>query len=680
MDMLYRYAKAIVLFLLLIYLSCCGGSGSGSSYSSSSNIVEGTALAGVPIAGQVWLKDAEGTILNESPVVIAEDGSYKFNVEGLNPPFYLYAAGVAGGRSYELYSLTFNTGTANINPIIDLAFRATFQSRAKEVFERPQDQNINEDKFADSLQAVIAILRLLINEFGAEGKDPLTSHIEADHSGLDGVFDSIRISINEETKEVTLTSIIDSEFLTATYLDKLHDTTPVNEEKADEVEKEITKIKEVIAFVRDYHSEKPLRSSLSDYFADNYLNNGFDKNSEIDRIYWPFSGDDLPEKLDHFSIDKIKYDGTYAISFKSYDNDGVQTQHSVSVKKDGNQWMFVGNQYLSTIDVSVFNFMYPSFLSRSTVPLTQPSVTTDDIYASPNYDTWYWDSYDSNDDGLTENYGDAVYHAGIDFGITDSADQGFEMVVVDGDGLADSVKYIHIPGLVGDFLTLNPNGYGRGYLFRDSEIEALPDNNLVYTFKIYDSYDEDTYAPIGEPIEVRTVVVPKPPLTRAETWAEGSSYYPEITNLPENLEYLPLETDSQSDASGDSLLYTGSYPDTSDLIFGDEIRINFTYPENLSVLKFDISISMQLIEEQYSTILGVSGDNVIYWNSVYSIQEQEQVLPSSSITAIFPKTETDDVVWMQNLHSIEISAQDNFNRNFSSFYSYPAHVGGGLTR
>jgi hypothetical protein len=448
-----------------------------------------------------------------------------------------------------------------------------------------------------------------------------------------------------------------------------------NNKRSREAATGVASLQEITSFIEDYYSDEPTRDSVAYYFADSYLNNGFDKTAKINRINWPFEGINLPVSLDHFSIEEIKDDETYSIRFKTRDEAGVETQHSASVRKYSDQWEFVGNQYLSTIDVSAFNSIY-ILTSRAVENGDQPRVTTDKVISA--YDTWEennlpYDPYDVNDDEPLEHYGNATYGAGIDFGISDNAGHGFQMVVVEGHGLAESVRYIADRGLaenvsftIAPDLSSNINGHGTSCFFTDSEIGALPENNLVYTFKVYDSYDQETYSPIGDPIEVRTIVVPKPPLTRAETWKKGKSYYSEITNLPEEIEYLSSDYSDYG-----SFLYSSSYPDTSALIVGDEIQIEFSNPEAILVSKFDVEMIFSDTEN-----LDISSEGSVYYsNSVY--ESQEQTLPSSSSIAIFPKRKSDDVLWMKSLQSIGISVQDKFNRTFS--YSYIFLPVGGLT-
>ena len=665
MLQLQKLTYAILSLILVISFSGCGGSG-GSSPSQAesveaidSDLIEGTALAGTPISGQVWLKDSTGRFSNSSPITIDDSGYFRFDVNGLLPPFYLQTQGMAGGRYYELYSMTFKSGRANVNPITDLALRVAHQSKLSELFELPQNFTITEDSFNDTLQAILAIIQPLIDEFGADGDDPLISPIEANHTGLDGVFDAMRIEINEESGEVTIAGIDDPVPFIASYLDNIVNTPPIDREYAYVLAEEVDLLTEIIAFIEDSYSAAALRDSYADYIADNYLNSGLDKAAELERADSPLSDSDTSENLDHFSIEQIKDDGIYVVNFEKIDSAGIATPTAAYIKRINNQWLYVGNQYISTVNVATFNYRIPVLYDIG----SQPNVTTDVTYDDCLINKLY-NSCDVNDDALYENYGNAQYLAGIDFVITDNAGQGFQMVVVDGGaGLINNAKYIAINGvfLPAPIVGIPNPYYGSGYLFIDSEIENLPDENLIYTFTIYNSYDPYTFAPIGEPTEVRSAVIARPPLTRAETWIDSSSYYSEIMNLPEDLEYLTSTVEIQPNGTTDNLLGV-KYLNTNSLIIEDEIHIEYSKPTNLIVSKFEVTLS--LTKEESVTEIDPINSFVYYWNTIYSTQSSEQTLSPSSNTAIFPKIEVDATAWMDSLSSIEIAVQDIFNRRF----------------
>src|SRR6266702_8678939 len=102
--------KRFWLFLLLMvsviaFIAGCGGGGNTVSHST----VSGVAATGAPISGIVYLKDASA---KEVSVGTGTDGSFNFNVEGLQAPYILKVQGTSGGTSYTLYSFCAGPGIA----------------------------------------------------------------------------------------------------------------------------------------------------------------------------------------------------------------------------------------------------------------------------------------------------------------------------------------------------------------------------------------------------------------------------------------------------------------------------------------------------------------------------------------------------------------------------------------
>ncbi len=188
-----------VVFLALA-LTACGSSGGGNSSPASVTpfdtppadnqpvTVSGVAATGAPMAGNVYLKDSDGTEL--APAAINSDGSFTFDVDGLTAPFYLYAGDNAGNT---LYSIAMGPGIANINPFTSLALAAAAGVHdPRDVFNGllPVTQT-DLDRALHDLRNVFLYLLWL---FDAD-VNPFTDPFAADHTGLDALFDYVKVEI-----------------------------------------------------------------------------------------------------------------------------------------------------------------------------------------------------------------------------------------------------------------------------------------------------------------------------------------------------------------------------------------------------------------------------------------------------------------------------------------------------
>ncbi len=207
----YRRLKSLHAVLLAILLTlpliACGGSGGGGNSSSSTpsdttktvSLVSGVAATGAPMSGNVYLKDSDGTDLG--PVTIDTDGSFKFDVTGLTPPFFLYAEDNAGNI---YYSVAMGPGTANINPLTDLAVAAAAGvGDPAKVYDDPDGHPFTQDDLDSAIVEILNVLKDMIAKCGADGVNFLTNMFAANHKGMDKVLDKIEVDIDTVSGMVT---------------------------------------------------------------------------------------------------------------------------------------------------------------------------------------------------------------------------------------------------------------------------------------------------------------------------------------------------------------------------------------------------------------------------------------------------------------------------------------------
>ncbi len=203
---------AVVVLMLAISFTMagCGGGGgdalppqvsgvTGLGSAESQGIVSGVAAVGLTLVGQASIKDAS-TPARAKSTMIASDGSFAFDVSDMTGPFILQAVGSANGINYTLYSFSDNSsGTANINPFTNLLLtNAAGVADPAQVYANPDPATLQ--KIKSNLPAATAALQSklkpLLERYGAYDFDPIKDHYVANRTGLDGLFDDMKISLS----------------------------------------------------------------------------------------------------------------------------------------------------------------------------------------------------------------------------------------------------------------------------------------------------------------------------------------------------------------------------------------------------------------------------------------------------------------------------------------------------
>jgi fibronectin type 3 domain-containing protein len=185
----------MLISVLSLSLAGCGGGGGGDGVST--QVVSGVAAAGAPLSGTVSLKDASATA-QEKTANIAGDGTYAIDVTGMLAPFIIKATGSAGGTNYTLCSFSTGQGRANVNPLSNLAVAdAAGVNDPATVYLNPnltmlQQIGNNLDASVSRLQSR---LQALLDIYNAASIDPITGQYVANGTGMDALFDDVRITM-----------------------------------------------------------------------------------------------------------------------------------------------------------------------------------------------------------------------------------------------------------------------------------------------------------------------------------------------------------------------------------------------------------------------------------------------------------------------------------------------------
>ena len=191
-----------LLFAAALIAGCGGGAGGGAV---SLQTVSGVAATGAPLAGQVTLRDAS-SLRKDKATVIANDGSFSIDVSDMQAPFLLKATGTADGVNRTLYSFADKPGTANINPLTTVAVSsAAGVDDPAVVFDKPDAAELDkiQSGMTGSVNTLKSKLKVLLDAYGVASVDPVKDPYSADHTGLDGMFDNVKIVIVQGTFTVT---------------------------------------------------------------------------------------------------------------------------------------------------------------------------------------------------------------------------------------------------------------------------------------------------------------------------------------------------------------------------------------------------------------------------------------------------------------------------------------------
>ena len=217
-ERLRKRADAISILVFLLAISvlvagCGGGDGGGGAGSAgpaqsvglSPQTVRGVAATGSPLAGQVSLRDSSSP-RKDKLSVIADDGSFSIDVSDMQAPFLLKATGTADGARHVLYSFADRPGTANINPLTNAALaHAAGVDDPSALFDRPDAATL--ERIGSRMPGSVATLRTqimpLLAAFDVGARDPHKQFFAADHDGLDGMFDNVRIVLSGGVLTIT---------------------------------------------------------------------------------------------------------------------------------------------------------------------------------------------------------------------------------------------------------------------------------------------------------------------------------------------------------------------------------------------------------------------------------------------------------------------------------------------
>ncbi len=501
-----KIGRMLVLAALAVgtlLFSGCGGGGS-----STTPTVSGVAAAGAPLTGQVSLVDQNGTAAPGAPKTLNADGSFSFDVSNMRPPFFLKADGTAGGTGYTMYSFALAAGTANINPMSNVVCAAV--------------AGVNDPATAYNAPATYApamtlpamntattnmrvMMTNILNQFGATTVNPVTGSYSANHTGLDAVFDVVRMSIDTGSGTMTVvdkTSGTSGVVLGAATRAQMMGSTPPAAVAAVSNGTLPTDMQNIAAMLTNLggalnKGAAVTTTDLDPYFAADPgfgLNDGRTRTQQMEMVrtgIGSFLNGRTISQMTGVTFMGNGAGGGYIVSFRMRLSDGAAVMSNatfsdefVMKKNAGNQWQITGNGHRSFMANSMLNQQWQTATGTRT-------------------------------------------QAGIHFDMSDPGN-AFKAAVITGTGLpGGGIEMIKDSADPTIFMLQTPDATlpGKGdkfYPMSDGNIALMADN-APFTFTFYSSLP-----PRNNPVEQRVMTFARRCLTGTEA-AATSGLYPAVT-------------------------------------------------------------------------------------------------------------------------------------------------------
>lgn len=198
----------------------CGGGGGGDSggvppITPATLTIGGTVAAGLPLIGNVTVKDAAGVTRTTA---IGANGAYSLDVTGLTAPFVFRALGTVGGRDYVIHSAASAAdanGTINITPLTDLIVSNIAGQLAENYFNSGNFGGLTKAELDAETAGLKAKLLPVLTSMGVESTiDLLRTAFTPLSSALDKALDVLRVNVDASTNVATITNLVNQQQIT----------------------------------------------------------------------------------------------------------------------------------------------------------------------------------------------------------------------------------------------------------------------------------------------------------------------------------------------------------------------------------------------------------------------------------------------------------------------------------
>lgn len=362
------FKAGFMLLLFGVFMAGCGGGGSADAPATTPPVktVSGVAATGAPIVGFAYLKDSASPAVTRGPVTIAADGSFSFDVTGLTAPFILMAEGSVGGQGVKLVSAATGVGTANINPLTNIAVAAaTGTTDPASVYSNPLTYPITQANLDAAIVQIQTMLQSLNTAYSTTA-NPLTGSYSANHTGLDGILDVVSISLDTTTggvsvdSKVTGTTIGTADITSGTSGLAVIDTISSSEVPATTTITDLQAIGTVLSSLATTINSKGVNLAAADlapYYASDAnfgMNDGLNRTNTL--TMWAGNLSTLPSTVSGVtglalvSVDTVATPNVYIVSGNIKFTDGSSFPFGAFASKfiyESGSWKIKGNGHIA---------------------------------------------------------------------------------------------------------------------------------------------------------------------------------------------------------------------------------------------------------------------------------------------------------------------------------------------
>ncbi|MDM0005949.1 hypothetical protein QTI51_12135 [Variovorax sp. J22G73] len=291
----FKTTRSACAVALLVSLAACGGGGGGGGGfagfpvaggnppatnppASDPPVVvteakfSGTAAAGLPLSGNVTVKDAKGA----TKTVPLVDGHYDIDVTGMTGPFVFRAEGTVGGQRTVIHSAATAAdanGTINITPLTDLVVANIAGRLADQYFDSGDFAGVSPEQLKAESDALKAKLLPVLQAMGVDASiDLLRTAFTPLSSALDKALDVLRVSVDPVTNVATITNIVTQQQITDDLAVKAAQdagTTPLSGNGLSTAADDIVAIRKVLSdFVGKFANGLPAPGELLPLLSD----------------------------------------------------------------------------------------------------------------------------------------------------------------------------------------------------------------------------------------------------------------------------------------------------------------------------------------------------------------------------------------------------------------------------
>lgn len=267
--------RRLLFFIIMTVISLsaigCSAGGGSNNPGQPETTVYGTAAAGAPIIGAVYVKDSQGKVKS---TYVNEDGTFSIDVADMTKPFIIYAHGFSGYETVDLYSVSLEGGRTNVTSATTLVVALALQNDPSTewplatitdettVLDAPSSDEIETAK--DDVAQVIGV---------SSSFDLITGSFNADRTGFDLIMEKLDMEvIPGATLDIAVTDKITGEEYTAVNTFQESSTN------------DFTLINAITDKVFQYLMERIIKADLSAVCAGDIMESGVSGAGAVDAI------------------------------------------------------------------------------------------------------------------------------------------------------------------------------------------------------------------------------------------------------------------------------------------------------------------------------------------------------------------------------------------------------------